>query len=212
MTRRADTGPEAGRLVRAIRRCRACDLPSESKPVAVEFTGQRFFLLGQAPGKEEIRRGLPFCGPAGRNLFRWFAEAGMGDEVTVRSRLFFCAVAHCWPGTRPGSSDDRPPSPAMRRACSAHVLAELALVDPDWVVAVGAMAATAVFGRAVGLADTVGPAHRVAWGGRERSVIVLPHPSGLSRWLHAEAHRRAHAEAMQALARAWAETWGLPPR
>ncbi len=80
-------------LIDEIRTCRRCPLPAESYPIAVPFTGQRFFLLGQAPGKDELKQNRPFSGPAGRNLFKWFQDAGLGNEDEVRARMFFSAVA-----------------------------------------------------------------------------------------------------------------------
>jgi uracil-DNA glycosylase len=193
----------AAEFTAEIRNCRRCTLPAESYPIAVPFCGQRFFLLGQAPGKEELRCNQPFAGPAGRNLFRWFADAGMGDEAHVRHNVFFSAVAHCWPGMRPGGRDDLPPSREMRRACLEHVLSELEAVDPDWVVAVGGLAQESIFGRRMPLDRAVGPVHTVTWGRRLRFVLVLPHPSGLSRWLNSPGNRLLHAQAMRTLASAW---------
>ncbi len=200
----------ATRLIAHVRACRACTLPPESYPIVTDYVGQRFFLLGQAPGKEELRQNRKFAGPAGRNLFKWFVEAGMGSEAHVRRHLFICAVAHCWPGTRTGSKDDRPPSAEMRRNCRAHVSALRDLVDPDWVVAVGGFAQKEVFGSQAPLDAVVGRVHEVQWGGRSRRVVVLPHPSGLSRWLNDPAHRSLHEAGLAALSAAWQAVIGPP--
>jgi uracil-DNA glycosylase len=186
----------------AIRGCRLCPLPAESYPIVVPYTGQRFFLLGQAPGKEELKQNRPFAGAAGKTLFKWFRDAGLGTEEEVRSNLYISAVAHCWPGSRPGSKDDLPPTRQMRLNCHAHILAELQLVNPDWIVAVGTLAAETVLGRKVALGEVVGPVLRSAWAG-ERGVLVLPHPSGLSRWLNSPENRNKHAQVMATLAKAW---------
>lgn len=190
-------------LIADVRNCRRCRVPPESYPIVSEYCGQRFFLLGQAPGKEELRQNRKFAGPAGRTLFRWFAQAGMGDESAIRRHLFICAVAHCWPGTREGSSDDLPPSAEMRGNCSGHVAALLELVDPDWVLAVGGYAQQAIFGAKRPLRELVGVVHQVVWGVRERNVLVLPHPSGLSRWLNDPVHRALHERGLGYLREAW---------
>lgn len=190
---------EHGAALAALRACRACTLPPASYPIVAEYTGQRILLVGQAPGKEELAQNRPFAGAAGRTLFRWFAEAGLGDETAVRRLVYFSAVAHCWPGSRPGATDDLPPSRAMRAACRVHLAAEAALVAPRWVVAVGALGAAEVLGKRMPLGEAVGPVHRVAWLGAARSVLVLPHPSGLSRWLNDPENRRRHGEVMARL-------------
>lgn len=190
---------ERGAALAALRSCRACKLPPASYPIVAEYSGQRIMLVGQAPGKEELAQNRPFAGAAGRTLFKWFAEAGLGDEAAVRKRIYFSAVAHCWPGARPGSTDDLPPSPAMRKACRAHLAAEAALVAPRWVLAVGALGAAEVLGRRTPLGEAVGPVHRVEWMGAPRSAVVLPHPSGLSRWLNDPENRRRHGAVMARL-------------
>ena len=196
-------------LIEEIRACRRCDLPSESYPIVSPYHGQKFFLLGQAPGKEEVRLNRKFAGPAGRTLFRWFARAGMGDEEIVRRHLFFCAVAHCWPGTRPGGSDDLPPSVVMRRNCANHVAALRERVDPDWVLAVGGYAQQEIFGARRPLHELVGRVHRIRWGTRLRHVLVLPHPSGLSRWLNDPAHQALHERGLKCLSEAWHSRVGV---
>lgn len=190
-------------LVDQIRACRRCPVPAASHPIVPDHARQKFLLIGQAPGKEELIKNRPFAGAAGRNLFRWFADAGLGSEATVRATMHFASLARCWPGTKTGSKDDLPPSSAMRHACRGFLEAEAVLLDPDWLVAVGAMAAREVLGVSGSLEEWVGPVHAPLWYGRERKMIVLPHPSGLSRWLNDPAHKASHNRALSMLAAAW---------
>ena len=53
------------------------------------------------------------------------------------------------------------------------------------------------------LYEVVGRVHGVDWASRERHVVVLPHPSGLSRWLNRTEHRDLHRRSLEILGRAW---------
>jgi uracil-DNA glycosylase len=194
---------DAAGLRESLLACRKCALPPGSHPIASVYQGQSFLLLGQAPGKEEMLKGYPFAGAAGKTLFRWFAEAGLGDEAAVRRRMYFTSLARCWPGSRPGSKDDLPPSRQMVANCAAHIAAERDLVRPRMVVAVGAMAAKALLRKSRTLGELVGVVHTANWGEGELPVVVLPHPSGLSRWLNDPRNLTLHAESLRILRQAW---------
>ena len=69
--------------------CRACveaGYPLESLPIVLPYTGQRAYILGQAPGIQEGQERLPWRGRAGKTLRRWFDM----DENTFYS-TFYCA-------------------------------------------------------------------------------------------------------------------------
>ncbi len=71
MTRRRSSYRSLGSLQRDNRRCRACaeaGYPLESMPVFEGHTGQRAYLLGQAPGAVEGAQRRPWRGRAGQTL------------------------------------------------------------------------------------------------------------------------------------------------
>ncbi|MDQ6691179.1 MAG: uracil-DNA glycosylase [Candidatus Dormibacteraeota bacterium] len=125
----------------------------------------------------------PFSGRAGAELWRWMARAGFESEEEFRRFTYIAAVMRCFPGRNPHGSGDRRPSPAEVANCSGWLDAELALLQPDVVLAVGQMAITRFLGPG-SLEDRVGHAFS------SRPVVVpLPHPSGQSRWLNSGANR-----------------------
>ena len=140
--------------------------------------GARVMVIGQAPGATESASGLPFCGPAGRRLFRWLADVGWQEEA-FRATQYITAVTKCFPGKAVGGRGDRAPSQAERELCSPFLARELELVAPEIVLAVGGTAIQRLLGPGP-LGDRVG--ERFCVDGR--IVVPLPHPSGANLWLN----------------------------
>jgi uracil-DNA glycosylase len=183
----------------ACRRCAVAGYPVFGRPVvggdpAMLSETRRVMLVGQAPGRTEAENGRPFSGPAGRTLFGWLAEAGIGEDA-FRGQVYMAAMTRCFPGPAPSGSGDRRPSPAELALCRPFLDRQLALVRPELVVLVGGMAIDALLGK-MPLAQAVGRIH-------DRDgvrFLPLPHPSGASRWLNEPAHRELRRRAIRLLA------------
>lgn len=180
----------------ALRACRLC--PAMIPPVVVgRPVASRVYLVGQAPGPREGQLGRPFAWTAGRTMFQWFASVGV-DEEAFRSRVYMAAVCRCFPGKAPGGGD-RVPNPVEVANCSGWMAAELAMLDPELILAVGKLA-IARFLPVAPLEQLVGRLHRVEVAGRARDVLPLPHPSGASTWFRKEPGKTRLAEALAVLA------------
>jgi uracil-DNA glycosylase len=168
-----------------IRACRAC--PNVvGPPVHGSAVISPVFLLGQAPGPREASYGKPFAYTAGRTLFRWFNEASGIDEETFREKIYMAAVARCFPG-KAKSAGDRIPNSSEILNCSRHLQAELEVLKPKLILAVGKLAMSQVLGekefdKNKKLIDVVGKIFTVNYHGHVCEAICLPHPSGLSAW------------------------------
>jgi uracil-DNA glycosylase len=100
-------------------------------------------LVGEVPGDREDREGKPFVGPAGRLLDRVLVEAGIErDDAYVTS-----AVKHFKWEARGKRRIHSKPSARQIRACRPWLDAEIAVVEPDVIVALGATAAQALLGK-----------------------------------------------------------------
>jgi uracil-DNA glycosylase len=161
----------------------------------------RVFVLGQAPGPREGGLGRPFAWTAGKTLFSWFESAIGVPEDVVRARVYFAAVARCFPGKAPGGGDRKPDLTEIA-ACRTHLAKEVALVRPELVLAVGQLAIEQVLGPAKKrkLDEVVGRLMRVTWHGVELDVVPLPHPSGASPWHRIEPGKTLLREAMAVVA------------
>ena len=159
----------------------------------------RIFLLGQAPGPREGGFGRPFAWTAGKTLFAWFQAAFGASEAQVRERIYFAAVARCFPGKARGGGDRRP-DPAEIAACAPFIARELQVLAPRLVLPVGALAIEQVLGHRGLLTGVVGTVHRVRYHGQEVDVIPLPHPSGASTWHRMEPGKTLLAAALERVA------------
>lgn len=206
MTRRRSAYRSLTSLQSDNRGCRACaeaGFPLESRPVLEGHLGQRAYMYGQAPGVVEGEERRPWRGRAGQTLRRW-----LDLEEEEFYATFYCAsVTRCYPGRAPSGSGDRVPTPRERELCSFWFDWELRLLRPDLIVAVGGLAVRRFLPR-LGLSDCIGTS--VVYGGI--TVVPLPHPSGVSRWLNTPANRALHETAIGLIHARLGRAGGTEPR
>jgi uracil-DNA glycosylase len=174
-------------LQRDNRACRACvkaGYPLESMPVVSAFSGQRAYMLGQAPGVVEGQERRPWRGRAGKTLRRWFDM----DEETFYGTFYCASVTRCYPGRPASGRGDRTPTPREQELCSFWREWEFRLLRPQLVVPVGGLAIRRLLG-VHGLAECVGRRYEVAGAAPGAVAVPLPHPSGASAWLNSPPNR-----------------------
>jgi uracil-DNA glycosylase len=158
----------------------------------------RVMLVGQAPGDKEPVLGRPFAWTAGKKLFRWFHEHAGVDEATFRSRVYMAAVCRCFPGKKTGGGD-RVPDPQEIANCSAWMKAEMELLQPALVIAVGKLAIQQ-FRPCGKLDEVIGRSFPTDYAGHHFDLVPLPHPSGASPWPYQEPGRTLLPRALQLIA------------
>jgi DNA polymerase len=130
-------------------------------------------FVGEQPGDEEDREGVPFVGPAGRVLDRAMAEAGIRrDEVYVTN-----AVKHFGWEPRGKRRLHKTPAQAEIAACHAWLEQEIALVAPRVIVALGATALWALLGRR----ESIGKARAAEHYSGAAHLVATYHPSAVLR-------------------------------
>ncbi len=154
-------------LAEEVRTCTRCEL-AKGRTQTVFARGNPdspLVFVGEGPGQEEDRKGLPFVGAAGQLLDKMIAAMGYGRED-----VYICNVVKCRP---PGN---RTPLPIEAQACSPFLHRQLDLVAPRVIVALGRCAA-----ENMGLVPA-GGGWRGRWG-KFRGVDVMPtyHPAFLLR-------------------------------
>jgi uracil-DNA glycosylase family protein len=171
-------------LAAAAKDCRGCHLYEDAEQT-VFGTGPRaarMMLVGEQPGDQEDRAGKPFVGPAGRILDEALRAAGIDrDDVYVTN-----AVKHFKFTVRVERGKRRihqTPSRTEVVACRPWLFAELAAIEPEVVLLMGATASKSLLGNDFRLTAHRGEVlHASAEHGRDTpDLVVTVHPSSILR-------------------------------
>ena len=148
--------------------CVACRL-HERRTQAVFADGSPeadIMFIGEGPGYNEDKEGLPFVGKAGMLLNRLLGEVGLD-----RSEVYIANVVKCRP------PNNRDPRPDEIEACKHFLVDQLRLVDPAVVMTMGNFSTKLLLKTSVGITRTRGQVY--PWWGR----VVIPtfHPAAALR-------------------------------
>lgn len=132
--------------------------------------GADIMFVGEAPGADEDRQGVPFVGRAGQLLDKMLAAIGLD-----RSKVY---IANVVPWRPPGN---RTPTPLETAACLPFMRRQIELVDPKILVCLGAAAAQTLLGAKDGIMRLRGRWFTYRAGGKEIRAIAMLHPAYLLR-------------------------------
>ena len=174
-------------LKEAAADCKACDLWKRGTQTVFGEGRKRSTVLfvGEQPGNEEDLSGKPFVGPAGRLFDSALEEAGLERSQTYVTNV----VKHFKWEPRGKRRIHKKPNAGEISACRPWLEAEIAVVKPKIIVALGATAAQALLGpkfrvtkqRGVFLESTLAP-----------YVMATVHPSSILRAPDDETRRLEH--------------------
>lgn len=159
-------------------RCDICPIAQAGgrRPVLGDGPSKaRVFLVGEAPGRNEVARGVPFIGMSGQLLNKVLTQVGM-----PREEVYVTNATLCVPPT--GGVNNKPPLAAIR-ACNGRLRAEIESVDPELIIPMGATAIQALGINARNITDIQGG---LFWeesilGGKGRWVAPSFHPAYILR-------------------------------
>lgn len=162
--------------------CRACALyKNATQTVFGEGRATaRIVFVGEQPGDREDLAGKPFVGPAGQLLDRALQQAGVDRAATYVTN----AVKHFKFEPRGKRRIHKKPNEQEVSICSHQWLdQELHAIEPELIVALGATAARAVFGKATAIGKNRGHIISKPPLGTDitADVLVTVHPSYLLR-------------------------------
>jgi DNA polymerase len=112
--------------------CTRCAL-HESRKQTVFGVGNphaQLMFIGEAPGADEDAKGEPFVGRAGQLLTKIIAAMGM-----TREEVYIANILKCRP------PQNRDPLPAEVQCCEEYLRAQIALIKPRYICALGRIAA-----------------------------------------------------------------------
>jgi len=159
-------------LYREVGECTRCPL-HETRTRAVFGAGDAnaaLMFVGEAPGAEEDRQGLPFVGRAGQLLNELLA----GIELR-RQDVFICNVLKSRP---PGNRD---PQPAEIEACWPYLERQIQLIEPRVIATLGNFATKKITASPVGITRVRGTPQVHELAGRTVFVFPLLHPAAALR-------------------------------
>ena len=183
-------------LRKAVQQCRGCDLyRAATQAVFGEGPAKgRLMLVGEQPGNDEDLQGHPFVGPAGKLLDRALEEAGI-----ARSQVYVTnAVKHFKFEDRGKRRLHKKPRASEIKACRPWLEAEVARVQPEIIVCLGATAAQSILGNAFRLTKERGKFIEHPWA---RRVTATIHPSAILRSPDKEQRHLAYRSLVADLAR-----------
>ena len=159
-------------LYREVRACRACPL-GETATKAVFGAGNSdadLMFVGEAPGAEEDRQGLPFVGRAGKLLDQLLEEVGL-----VRHDVFITNVLKHRP---PGNRD---PEPDEISACKPYLFKQIQLIEPRVICTLGNFATKLLTRSNRGIMSVRGRPQVHELAGRWVRLYPLCHPAAALR-------------------------------
>lgn len=179
--------PSLDALRAAAAGCTGCDLYLKATQTVFGegLADARIMLVGEQPGDREDLAGRPFVGPAGRLLDEALLEAGINrNEVYVTN-----VVKHFrWEGAARGKRRiHKKPRAWEIQACRPWLDAELAVVQPEALVCLGASAAQALLGRQFSVKRQRG---ELLQSNLASVVMATVHPSSILRAPDSETRRR----------------------
>lgn len=165
---RADLPRDLPALQSLVATCEKCGLCktrtqtvfSDGSPLA------KLMFVGEAPGRDEDLRGVPFVGRAGQLLDKMIAAIDM-----KREDVYICNVLKCRP------PDNRPPAPEEVAQCRPYLEQQVALVRPVAICALGLSAVQALLETKA----TMGSMRGKTYSFRGIPLIPTYHPAALLR-------------------------------
>ncbi len=163
---------ERRELLKAVyeeaRQCVRCPL-HETRTTVVFGSGNAdadLMFIGEAPGANEDRLGLPFVGQAGKLLDKLLAEIGL-----ERGDVFIANVLKCRP------PDNRDPHPNEIEACQGYLRNQVELIEPTIICTLGNFSTKLLRADPTGISRLHGREETRVIGSRAIRLYPLYHPA-----------------------------------
>jgi DNA polymerase len=159
-------------LREALARFEGCALRATAKNLVFADGNPkaRVMFVGEAPGADEDREGLPFVGRSGKLLDRMMAAIGLDRTATY--------IANIVPWRPPGN---RTPTPQESAICLPFIRRQIELADPDILICLGKPSMQTLLGINDGIKAARGRWHDYDTGRRTIKALATFHPAYLLR-------------------------------
>lgn len=168
--------------IAACSRCRLCENRIKTVP-GRGVLHPKVMIIGEGPGAQEDKTGIPFVGKAGQYMDKWM------DAIDLRRDrdLFIGNIVKCRP---PGNRD---PHPDEIEACRGYLERQIRIIKPSLILTVGRIAAQVLIGSSNGIGRLRGRMYNYM------GIPLIPtyHPSGVLR--NPESYRKPVWEDLKAV-------------
>jgi len=148
-------------------------------------------FVGEAPGADEDEQGEPFVGKAGQLLTKIIQAMGL-----TRDQVYIANILKCRPNTPGQSAGNRKPTPEEMETCIPYLHAQIDLIQPKVLIALGATAVEGLLGKTEGITRLRGN-----WK-TYRNIPLTYHPAYLLRNQAMSEKRRVWEDMMQVMEKA----------
>lgn len=148
--------------------CTGCELCQTRTKVVFGRGSENAKLLfvGEAPGENEDKTGLPFVGAAGKLLDRYLAYAEIGEEDYYIANILKCRPPH-----------NRDPLPREEDACMPYLREQLSILRPRIIVCLGRISAM----RIIDPEFRITKQHGTWFENGDVKIMAVYHPAALLR-------------------------------
>ena len=152
----------------SINNCMKCSLGKNRKNFVFGMGNpdSNIVFVGEAPGKEEDRQGLPFVGRSGKLLDKILAAINL-----TRDDVYILNVLKCRP------PENRDPSREEIELCEQYLKEQLRIIKPKLIVALGRISAMTLLKTKTSLSDLRNSIHKY----EDIDFLVTYHPAALLR-------------------------------
>jgi len=142
--------------------CRLAKTRTKAVPGSGDYNTEIMFI-GEAPGENEDKEGIPFCGAAGK-----FLDEMLGTIQLDRSKIFITNCVKCRPPANRDPEDDE------KTACRPYLERQISLIKPKLIVCLGRHAAASLLPGQPSISKIHGHALK-----RANGIVYLPlyHPA-----------------------------------
>src|SRR5438477_1481713 len=158
--------------VRACTRCTHLACSRTQTVFGVGNPNADLMFIGEAPGADEDQQGEPFVGRAGQ----WLTKSLKAMNF-AREDVYIANILKCRPDTPPGTFGNRVPTPMEMQTCRPYLVEQIEIIQPEVLVALGAVAVEGLLGMRVTMRELRGRWH--AYNGIP--LMITYHPAYLLR-------------------------------
>jgi len=148
-----------------ISQCEGCDLYVNGRCIPYLTNESRYVILGEAPGKNEVEKNMPFIGAAGNHLWTLMVKYGLN-----RNNFLILNTVNCRPinGNRNGK-----PNASQIQACEKWTRKYIRVMQPKAILSLGGYA----MARITGVSDSIMKLNSTVTEYENIPVILSVHPA-----------------------------------